>query len=209
MEDSYSLENIKQNLKNISSDIHNCQNNEVRRKLYSKIELLRIVLEKNVKEGKYHVDEYKETINEMDSLIAKLSLLPHSNNKSILGQIDYGLRMFGFFLGFIPSGIIGSIIILVCSVFDSLIGTDSFQLKSEKFRRWLARSFLMVAGISIDVEGLNDNTFSSNCAILTFSHSCNLDGFFICATCPIRHAAFAKKELFMVSVFVVVYRITI
>lgn len=37
--------------------------------------------------------------------------------------------------------------------------------------------------------------------ILTFTHASNLDGFIISATCPIRHFALAKKELFAIPFF--------
>lgn len=44
-------------------------------------------------------------------------------------------------------------------------------------------------------------TNTGGCSILAFTHSSNLDGFLISATCPVKHFALAKKELFMVPFF--------
>eukprot|EP01035_Chromulina_nebulosa_P020184 gene20184-26202_t len=60
---------------------------------------------------------------------------------------------------------------------------------------------LTIIGIHIETQGLNQSSFNDSCVLLTFSHSSNLDGFLICATCPIRHIAFAKKELFIIPFF--------
>ena len=66
---------------------------------------------------------------------------------------------------------------------------------------------LELSGISVEVINGPDKSqkqkknFSESCSLLTFSHSSNLDGFLVSATCPIRHFALAKKELFMVPFF--------
>ena len=58
-----------------------------------------------------------------------------------------------------------------------------------------------MAGISLHVEGLQRSYFKDNCVLLTFTHASNLDGFIISSTCPIRHYALAKKELFAIPFF--------
>ena len=68
-------------------------------------------------------------------------------------------------------------------------------------KRWLSQVLLLLSGISIEVQGLDGSLFDENCVILTFSHSSNLDGFLVSGTCPVRHFALAKKELFCVPFF--------
>ena len=66
---------------------------------------------------------------------------------------------------------------------------------------WYLATFLTIAGISLHVEGLQRSSFNDNCVLLTFTHASNLDGFIISSTCPIRHFALAKKELFAIPFF--------
>jgi 1-acyl-sn-glycerol-3-phosphate acyltransferase len=104
-------------------------------------------------------------------------------------------------------GIYGSLPIIVLRVVDHYIGSGPFSHLSEKMKRGIAWLMLELSGISVEIIDGPDKSqkqrknFSESCSLLTFSHSSNLDGFLVSATCPIRHFALAKKELFMVPFF--------
>ena len=113
----------------------------------------------------------------------------------------------GVTTGLITVGIFGSLPIIALRVVDNYLGIEPFSMISEKLKRTIAWLMLELSGISVDVIDGPDksqkqrNNFSESCSLLTFSHSSNLDGFLVSATCPIRHFALAKKELFMVPFF--------
>ena len=104
-------------------------------------------------------------------------------------------------------GIFASLPIIALRSVDYYLGSEPFSMISEKLKRSIAWLMLELSGISVDVINGPDKSqkqrenFSESCSLLTFSHSCNLDGFLVSATCPIRHFALAKKELFMVPFF--------
>lgn len=104
-------------------------------------------------------------------------------------------------------GIYGSLPIIVLRVVDQCIGSGPFSQLSEKLKRSIAWLMLELSGVSVEIINGPDKSqkqmksFSESCSLLTFSHSSNLDGFLVSATCPIRHFALAKKELFMVPFF--------
>lgn len=104
-------------------------------------------------------------------------------------------------------GIYGSLPIIVLRVVDHYIGSGPFSQLSEKLKRSIAWLMLELSGVSVEIINGPDKSqkqmksFSESCSLLTFSHSSNLDGFLVSATCPIRHFALAKKELFMVPFF--------
>ena len=104
-------------------------------------------------------------------------------------------------------GVYGSLLIILLRVVDNCIGSNPFSQLSEKVKRGVAWIMLELSGISVEVIDGPDKSqkqkknFSESCSLLTFSHSSNIDGFLVSATCPIRHFALAKKELFMVPFF--------
>ena len=104
-------------------------------------------------------------------------------------------------------GIYGSLAIIVLRVVDHYLGSGPFSQLSEKLKRSIAWLMLDLSGVSVEIINGPDKSqkqmknFSESCSLLTFSHSSNLDGFLVSATCPIRHFALAKKELFMVPFF--------
>lgn len=215
-----SIKDVEQRLTSLSTEIKGAKvlTNSIRRSLYASVEILRLDFDDLLQRGQSPIEngQIDRVTSQLDDLVSLLKLIPQSKTAGFFAQLDYLSRMIGLFVGFIPAGTIGSLIILFLRLFDHVIGTDTNSLNSELFRRWMARFLLIVAGITVEVsslllsslsefvcpidqiEGLTSSTFANNCAILTFSHSSNLDGFLICSSCPIQHIAFAKKELFVV-----------
>lgn len=185
----------------INSEISLNESNIWRRKMYTDLEIFRMKLEQIPNDDTVDYLRVSNLISKLEAYRTKLRLIPQQYDFSIIAQFDYFLRMLGLIIGFIPAGSIGSLIIMLCLIVEKVLGTNPFRQKSEMIRRWMAKTLLLIAGISVEVEGLDVSSFASNCVLLTFSHSSNLDGFLICHSCPIRHLAFAKKELFMVPFF--------
>lgn len=60
---------------------------------------------------------------------------------------------------------------------------------------------LVVDGLAEQTNTEDEIPLSHPCSLVTFSHASNLDGFLLSSSCPVRHFALAKKELFMVPFF--------
>jgi len=82
-----------------------------------------------------------------------------------------------------------------------MLGLGPFDSISEWLRKAICKFLLILSGVEVQVDGLNRSAFSEPCTLLTFSHASNIDGFLVSSTCPIRHYALAKKELFYVPFF--------
>jgi 1-acyl-sn-glycerol-3-phosphate acyltransferase len=115
-----------------------------------------------------------------------------------------GVRLVGVSAGFMAVGVFGSLPILLLRLVDRSLGLDPFSQLAEKLRRGIAWFLLDLAGVSVGVlegpEG-KESCFKESCVLLTFSHASNIDGHLVSSTCPIRHYALAKKELFVVPFF--------
>lgn len=219
---------LKREVAASTADLEKCMTgNSIRRKLYSKVELLRLEYEECYER---HAQERSKDSGaaayaEMDALGKSLRLVPLNTTRNKIRRasfpmmlwrtIDMAIRFVGICLGFVTVGAFLSLPIIVLQVVDNglfmrLGLVTSYTQFSERIRRAVGRFFLLLSGIFITVEGLDKPTdivlsssssSSSSCTLLTFTHASNVDGFFVCATCPIRHYALAKKELFVVPFF--------
>ena len=104
-------------------------------------------------------------------------------------------------MGFLTVGVFLSLPVILLRGIDALLGLDPFNSLSELLKRSICRFLLILSGVEVVIEGVDRESFKQPCALLTFSHASNLDGFLVSLTCPIRHYAFAKKELFYVPFF--------
>lgn len=184
----------------------NFVSNNIRRKLYSHIELLRLELEDLVTDSKIDDRTARESFNIMDTLISKLDLVPITRDFQWWYPIDYAFRAFGVLMGFATIGAFCALPMILLRPMDIYLVKNKIIQSDMQASEWLKRSIcrliLSMAGVHVVVEGLSSKTFDhSSCSLLTFSHSCNLDGILLSAYCPIRHLALAKKELFMVPFF--------
>jgi 1-acyl-sn-glycerol-3-phosphate acyltransferase len=84
---------------------------------------------------------------------------------------------------------------------DQWLQTDPFKYRSETFKKAITWLLLFQSGILVDVQGVSNDFFKENCALLCFNHASNVDGFLVASICPIRQLAFGKKELFLVPFF--------
>ena len=165
--------------------------NATRRVLFSDIELVRMDLQ--ALGASMSEDDSQPLTTRLDDWSRQLKLRPVSKSNAIgkffrLSSLALSVMIAGAFLA-LP-------IIMLRSV-DAMLGTDS----SEKLKRLIAHWLLLVSGVMVTIEGLEETTFEAACVLLTFSHASNLDGFMISASCPVHHYALAKKELFLVPFF--------
>lgn len=185
---------------------NNFVGNNIRRKLYSHIELLRLDLEKLVLDSKIDDNAARESLNIMDTLISKLDLVPVTRPIQWWHPIDYAFRAIGVSMGLATFGTFCALPMILLRPVDIFLVQNKIITPDMQASEWLKRSIcrvlLSMAGVHVVVEGLSPKTFNNSCcSLLTFSHSCNLDGILLSAYCPIRHLALAKKELFMVPFF--------
>ena len=247
-----SFQNIKQKFIELKREVDEAKvsspidcTNETRRKLYSKLELLRIDLEilfpgsvvseegdsKGSKSNLAGANvECTDIFVEMDTIGKSLRLVPLNTTRSLLAKkygthsifhsiwrwLDIIIRFIAVTCGFVTIGIFLSLPIIFIQWIDNNILmklniVNCYTQLSEYIRRFVGAVFLLLSGIFVTVEGLQQDMTAANtnqhehhtnsCPILTFTHASNLDGFCICSTCPIRHYALAKKELFVVPFF--------
>lgn len=184
------------------------------RQLYSRIELFLLDLQEDKMGGSYGMVTLKITEDVYDQANVKcsilkesLSLIPIQRPRYWWHFLDMVFRTIGVCAGFLTAGVFASLLIITLRVLESILGVESFSQFSEKLKRGIAWFLLDVSGIHAEVVNKDWQTtlqakyFKESCVLLTFSHSSNLDGFLVSATCPIRHFALAKKELFMVPFF--------
>lgn len=219
-----------------------------------------------------------DVYSEMDTLGKTLRIVPlYSSRQAASPQplfhkiwrvIDIIIRFIAVCLGFVTIGTFLSLPVIALQYLDNSVLlplglVTCYTQYSERIRRWIGHVFLLLSGIFVTVEGLEQDYYSeqymskaraaaamgsggagraahsdadhkqhqhqhqsssssfsehqrqqldqlyprhafsthSSCSMLTFSHASNIDGFLICSTCPIRHYALAKKELFVTPLF--------
>lgn len=204
--------------------------NVKRRELHAKVELLRLDLEEEaiLRSGKViqlpiKVVEKKndgtsamlnasaqkvssavissEIVQQLDQLVNMVPLVPIRRPFKWWYWIDICFRFVGVCMGFLTVGVFLALPVIILRAVDSILQLDPFDSISEWLKRNISRFILILSGVEVDVEGVIRESFKEQCALLTFSHASNLDGFLVSSTCPIRHYAIAKKELFYVPFF--------
>jgi hypothetical protein len=176
--------------------------NITRRKLHAELELFRLDIEEKVSE--ISKDDFDAINAQCDEVLKKMNLKPIKNNNWWY-WIDICFRFIGVVSGIITLGLILPIPIVIFRVIDKFliyIGIISpFSMSSEFIKRFLSKALLILSGITVETQGLDNSYFKESTVMLTFSHSSNLDGFLVSSTCPVQHFALAKKELFIVPFF--------
>lgn len=188
-----------------SEDINKSLINKAR-SLYSRLELLKLDIIEGFNISVDAFDNKEQTQNKNDkeeiilirnieSILKQLVLRPIRNTKmTLLFTVEFLIRMMSCILTLIPVGTALSFVILIFRVFSNNI--------AESLRRFIGNLFLKLAGIYVRIDNkFGDVTFQRGCSLLAFTHCSNLDGFLISATCPVRHFAFGKKELFLIPFF--------
>lgn len=138
---------------------------------------------------------------ELDEMVERLTLVPVRRPFRWWYWLDIVFRFVGVCMGFFTVGVFLSLLIIFLRVVDSLLGLGPFDSISERLKRVICKFLLILSGVEVLVEGLNRDAFNESCTLLTFTHASNIDGFLVAYTCPIRHYALAKKELFYVPFF--------
>lgn len=112
------------------------------------------------------------------------------------------IRFVGVACSIFFAGAFLSIPILLLRVIDVQLQRDPYKYYSEALKKVVTTVVLYQAGLQVTILGLSpDLLASTNCFIMAFTHACNIDGFIVAGTCPVRQLAFGKKELFMAPFF--------
>lgn len=176
--------------------------NHTRRCLYSDVELIRIELELSTLIPKAEQEAFHQELTELGK---RLSLKSVYRKPAWWRPLDYTFRFIGLNALFFTSGAFFSLPILAARSLDNLLvklGLLSPKYKlSEMMKLLITKGFVLVSGVALTVDGIQNNPFDHTCSIMPFSHASNLDGFMISSTCPIPHYALAKKELFLIPFF--------
>lgn len=191
---------INEEVKKYVAKVHDFDN-IYRRKLYSKIELLKLDVEE-VQEHLQQSVRCDKLLEQLNDLAKKVPLVPVKRTTSLFTRIEIIIRFIGVASMFIIAGSLFSLPILVLRVYDIAVQNDPFNYVSENLKKTMLYCFLYLSGIELQVEGIDPEDFSKNSRVLlSFTHASNLDGFLVAYTCPIRQVAFGKKELFIVPFF--------
>ncbi len=176
--------------------------NARRKELYSKLELVLLEYESDstVCDGEGGLLD-QSLGSRVETLRKSLKLQSIKRPRRWWYWIDIIYRFCGVCCGFFTISVILSLPILALQIVDDIIGSDPFNRISDKLRKFCGNFILLLSGIVYDVYGLDHSSFDAPCVLLAFTHACNLDGLLISATCPVRHYALAKKELFFVPFF--------
>jgi len=176
--------------------------NERRKQLYSQLELALLdhELDNTVCDGEGGVLD-AALADRIAAIRKSLKLQPIKRPRRWWYWLDVIYRFCGVCCGFFAISIVLSLPILVLQAVDDMLGIDPFHRMSEKLRKFCGQFTLLLSGIVYDVHGLDNAYFAAPCVVFAFTHASNLDGLLISATCPVRHYALAKKELFFVPFF--------
>lgn len=116
--------------------------------------------------------------------------------------LDIAFRFVGVQLTIVTISIYCALPIIMLQPVEDFLRIDIFHRLSVALRRACVSLILLTSGITTDYIDMKNEFFAgSNCSILTFFHSSNLDGFFVNVGVPIRHYGMGKKELFYVPFF--------
>ena len=176
-------------------------NNEVRKLLYTKLELALLDAEGSSlvdNDGSIRNDDLEQRLKGVRKSIRLISL---DRPFRVWYWLDIWYRFVGVCTGFFTISLL-SLPIIALQIVDDIVGSDPFHRISEYMRKFVAMFMLVLSGITYDTIGLDVTTqFAAPCVIYAFTHASNLDGLLVSSTCPVRHYALAKKELFFVPFF--------
>lgn len=153
--------------------------NILRRKLYSKNELLRIELEEMLDNSSAERTENELLIIEqitktLTELSTALRLKPISRPFSIFLYMEQIIRFFGVISCFIVMSTTASLPIMFLRSLEVLLQRDPFSYESERLKRFVAKGFLFLSGVEVNVIGLEKKFFTESVAVLAFTHASNM-----------------------------------
>lgn len=177
--------------------------NGVRRRLYTKAELLVMDYEEYLASNEAiqafrEEEEFKKAYTEV---VDKLHLVPIKRPYRLWYWLDVIFRFIGVNCAIVTITIVCALPILLLQPVETMLGVDPFKRASVWIRQIMCSFILLCSGIVVDFGDVDPEFFKSQCALLCFSHSSNIDGFIVCSGTPIRHYAMGKKELFYVPFF--------
>lgn len=180
----------------------NCTN-EMRRKLYSKVELAVLDYEASLTSDAAKKEWYddKKTHEELMEIHSKLKLKPIRRGFRLWYWFDIMYRFIGVNAAIFTITVVCALPIFILQVLEDIFQVDPFKKPSVAIRKSMCMFILLCSGIVTDFGEAPKEYFSAQCALLCFTHNSNVDGFMVCSACPIRHYALGKKELFYVPFF--------
>jgi 1-acyl-sn-glycerol-3-phosphate acyltransferase len=177
--------------------------NVTKRTLYAECELLRMDIEDD---KTFAGSERGKSMDEELLTYLKLLSIATTKRKSRwfdildetirLASVCFCLMSFAVFFA-VPSILLGPVdrILLRYGLVDR-----HYQI-TLLIKKIIGKAILLLSGIDVAVEGLTADTFKRSKNLAYYSHGSTMDPFIIAATCPVRHMAIAKNDLFLVPYF--------
>ena len=179
------------------------EENIATREAHTEIEMLRCDIELSVlssSQGSLSAEEGEE----MDRVLGELSeerLGLHSVHSSSSGMMY--LRVVAVALAVLLIGLPLKALVLPMRVLHPLFracGLKNNFLPLDYVTKWFARFCLLVAGIRVMREGLEELDLDTPCVGM-FSHASNLDPFILQSVCPIAFKWIGKSSIFAIPIF--------
>ncbi len=190
----------------ISSNSDCNELNRRKRAAYSMVELLRMNLESDEAKNINQSEEGQELLEEMKKFASDLNLGYVERKNNWWNIVDEITRCIAIWLTLVTYGITLALpwicLLPLESMLISMHVINSRNALSTIFRKLVANTAIAVSGITLIVEGLDDDLFAEDrSTVLCFAHTSTMDAFIVAAAVPVRMNAIAKHEMFLYPFF--------
>ena len=191
------------------SKINNDDFNELNRRkraAYGMVELLRMNLESDEANNINQSEEGQELLEEMKRFASDLNLGYVERDNNWWNIVDEMIRCIAIWLTLVTYGITLALPCICLLPLESLLISmhiiHSRNALSTLIRKLVAHTAIAVSGITLTIEGLDDDLFTEDrSTVLCFAHTSTMDAFIVGATVPVRMNAIAKHEMFLYPFF--------
>lgn len=186
------IEKLRSSVAAVKDRLQSAATNADKRKLYSDSELLRMDVEALIQR---QPDAVLNGLNdELAQISSGLALTyvyrPASPIMKLLNRIDQILRTVAVWLMLALASIFFALPCILLAPLDFILVTfgiiSVYSQISVQCKIFLARTLLRVAGIHMEIEGLDLFYFGNECALACFSHASSMDGFLVTSTIPVN-----------------------
>lgn len=182
------------------------EENALRRKIFSRLELIRMDIEDYTASCSMKSrDVYKQRVALLSSKIDEarklIPIIKHKAPKVWYAYFDMTFRLFALILNIFNIGVMLSIPAIFTRIIEKTLGIPVKYSVCEKFRKFCAGSFYVISAVELTLVGFDAKYFSSNSAVLTYTHSSTLDPFVVGPYIPNRIIIVAKKEIYLIPFF--------
>jgi 1-acyl-sn-glycerol-3-phosphate acyltransferase len=191
------IERIKQTNDN-NVDLY--AENALRRNIFSELELTKLDIEEYVLSSGNEI--YRERASALYQMIddagRKIPIIKFQPVRSWYAYFDVAYRLFGFYLVLLNSGVFLAIPAIIARIIEKTCGIPARYSVCEFLRKCMAGAPYVVTAVECHHLGFESKYFDSSSSLLTYTHSCTLDPFFVGPYVPNRIIIVAKKEIYLI-----------